>query len=1026
MEDKRRDAGNLPANSTDSPSSEPPSSRRRAGAQKRKASTLGGSISSSAPSKRVTREKSALSHPPNHNGPFTRARFGPNNVAGAASANGGLASAAGSVKTEGSLLHSEVQRGDALVAAAEELNKATRLANLEASFEADFEAIKSRSANSHVVPNHCGWFSWTEVHPIEERSMPSFFSGKDGTRSPDIYIKIRNWIMKKFHANPSTQLEAKDLSEMEVGEQDARKEVMEFLDHWGLINFHPFLSAESISTSDLDDESQKDSLVEKLFHFETLESCPSIVPKINVTTAAPPRLLRESAISEEMTRPEGPSVEYHCNSCSADCSRKRYHCQKQADFDLCSECFNNGKFDSDMSSSDFILMESVGVPGASGGKWTDQETLLLLEALELYKENWNEIAEHVATKTKAQCILHFIQMPIEDTFLESEDNVEDGAKETVPPLTENDSSVPTDITESMDNKATEKEASNTETATKEDTGEVKVGLDNSKSEDVEGKAALDNSKLEDGDQKVSEDIALNALREAFEAIGYVLTPEHPLSFADVGNPVMALAAFLARLVGSDVASASARFSLKSVSQKSPSLELATRHCFILEDPPDDQKAKANSESIVNVEAQKNDKEQCAKQRPDNSTSVLDDGALSANDGNNKNGESVTKETIDNENSSDAIIEHNPITNHDSDRTSNLKELREPEIPEVERTGIVKESENVESKSTSNPVEKLGEGTSAEKPSQPKLSPKDVHMSDLQHAEKTEIQKQVPSHSAKTKKELDDEPNHLPSANEPQPTISANSVKEASKDVAIIPDSHNGNEPAKTETSKSVVDQEASKVADSLPSTENATPLPVKPTSVIERGAADDNQSKDNKEENSNCMSKKEDKIDKFKRAAVTTLSAAAVKAKILANQEEDQIRQLAMILIEKQLHKLESKLAFFNDMENVTVRMREQLDRSKQRLFQERAQIIAARLGLPASSSRGGAPTLPTNRMPMNFANTVPRPPMGMVPQRPPTSGLPGMAASNPNPQYPTTGTTISGSSFRPANQDTLSSVGSK
>lgn len=162
MEEKRRDAGSLPPNSTDSPSSEPPTSRRRAGAQKRKASALGGSNSSSAPSKRVTRDKSALSHPPNHNGPFTRARLGPNNGAGTASANaaGGLA-AAGSVKAEGSLLHSEVQRGDALVAAAEELNKATRLANLEASFEADFEAIKSRGANAHVVPNHCGEFWFT-------------------------------------------------------------------------------------------------------------------------------------------------------------------------------------------------------------------------------------------------------------------------------------------------------------------------------------------------------------------------------------------------------------------------------------------------------------------------------------------------------------------------------------------------------------------------------------------------------------------------------------------------------------------------------------------------------------------------------------------------------------------------------------------------------------------------------------------------------------------------------------------------
>ena len=72
-----------------------------------------------------------------------------------------------------------------------------------------------------------------------------------------------------------------------------------------------------------------------------------------------------------------------------------------------------------MSPSDFIVMEPAEAGGASGGNWTDQETLLLLEALELFKENWNEIAEHVATKTKAQCILHFVQMPIEDTFLDS-------------------------------------------------------------------------------------------------------------------------------------------------------------------------------------------------------------------------------------------------------------------------------------------------------------------------------------------------------------------------------------------------------------------------------------------------------------------------------------------------------------------------------------------------------------------------------------------------------------------------------
>jgi len=56
-----------------------------------------------------------------------------------------------------------------------------------------------------------------------------------------------------------------------------------------------------------------------------------------------------------------------------------------------------------------------------GDSWTDQETLLLLEALEKYRDNWNEIAEYVGTKSKAQCILHFLRLPMEDGLLENID-----------------------------------------------------------------------------------------------------------------------------------------------------------------------------------------------------------------------------------------------------------------------------------------------------------------------------------------------------------------------------------------------------------------------------------------------------------------------------------------------------------------------------------------------------------------------------------------------------------------------------
>lgn len=50
--------------------------------------------------------------------------------------------------------------------------------------------------------------------------------------------------------------------------------------------------------------------------------------------------------------------------------------------------------------------------------WSDQETLLLLEGLELHKDAWGDIAEHVGTKSQVQCILHFLQLPIEDEFLD--------------------------------------------------------------------------------------------------------------------------------------------------------------------------------------------------------------------------------------------------------------------------------------------------------------------------------------------------------------------------------------------------------------------------------------------------------------------------------------------------------------------------------------------------------------------------------------------------------------------------------
>lgn len=58
--------------------------------------------------------------------------------------------------------------------------------------------------------------------------------------------------------------------------------------------------------------------------------------------------------------------------------------------------------------------------GATKDGWTDQETLLLLEALEMYRDDWNKVAEHVGSRTQDECILHFLRLPIEDAYLEGD------------------------------------------------------------------------------------------------------------------------------------------------------------------------------------------------------------------------------------------------------------------------------------------------------------------------------------------------------------------------------------------------------------------------------------------------------------------------------------------------------------------------------------------------------------------------------------------------------------------------------
>jgi len=122
----------------------------------------------------------------------------------------------------------------------------------------------------------------------------------------------------------------------------------------------------------------------------------------------------DEALKEDITK-------IFCHVCGSDCTRVRWHNSKaNPKFDVCARCFRERKFAKNWEHGDFTEMENkeYSIIPDRGSEWSDEELLLLLEGLEMYDEDWNKIADHVATRTREECVVKFLQLEIEDEFAE--------------------------------------------------------------------------------------------------------------------------------------------------------------------------------------------------------------------------------------------------------------------------------------------------------------------------------------------------------------------------------------------------------------------------------------------------------------------------------------------------------------------------------------------------------------------------------------------------------------------------------
>jgi len=285
-----------------------------------------------------------------------------------------------------------------------------------------------------IIPSYAAWFDLTKIHPLEKKSLPEFFNGRNRSKVPSIYKDYRDFMVNSYRLNPSEYLTLTACRRNLAGDVCAIMRVHAFLEQWGIINYQV----------DLD---TRPAPVGPPFtgHFRVLLDTPRGFMPLHsgtVSRKTPASLSAPAAPSGSAPTPSsapsqqppvpsnidlrkdiyansselGPQV-IRCDVCGTDCSKVSYHHTRHRNYDICPTCYQEGRFGSQMNSAEFIKLERpTGFPIDS--KWTDQELLLLLEGLEMHSDDWEKIAQHVGgTKTKEECILQFLRMPIEDEFL---------------------------------------------------------------------------------------------------------------------------------------------------------------------------------------------------------------------------------------------------------------------------------------------------------------------------------------------------------------------------------------------------------------------------------------------------------------------------------------------------------------------------------------------------------------------------------------------------------------------------------
>ncbi|CAO3638639.1 unnamed protein product [Cunninghamella blakesleeana] len=322
-----------------------------------------------------------------------------------------------------------------------------------------------------IIPSYAAWFEFNQIHKVERHALPEFFNQCNNTKTSQTYMDIRNFMVHTYRSNPLEYLTVTACRRNIPGDVCATIRVHGFLEKWGLINYQidpslrisnigpPFsgdfkivlnlpenLSSRSSKPKQQvtkDNTNNKDDNIVK----ENNENNETLIkPKLeegnttNNNSSLTTENKNNTKIEDTHKQQQQQSILNAKVNLNLEIRQSIYKLpdisnKKSTTKDDSIQLLTSSKMNNNESTdvkkenhNENQQQQTSTVPTNKNKKennkkgltpLTDQQKILLLEGLDMYKHDWKEIAKHVGISSE-ECVLHYLELPLEDPYIDAD------------------------------------------------------------------------------------------------------------------------------------------------------------------------------------------------------------------------------------------------------------------------------------------------------------------------------------------------------------------------------------------------------------------------------------------------------------------------------------------------------------------------------------------------------------------------------------------------------------------------------